>query len=64
MEMGQPGRRGVVFDDVEPEVTDAVGDPAELVPERCAGTHRPSCRSSPSPRCCATTCTSRRRRSG
>ena len=33
LEMGRPGRRGVVFDEVEPEVRDAVGDPAELVPE-------------------------------
>jgi glycine dehydrogenase subunit 2 len=33
MELGRPGRRGVVFDDVGPEVREAVGDPAELVPE-------------------------------
>jgi glycine dehydrogenase subunit 2 len=33
LEMGRTGRRGVVFDDVGPEVRDTVGDPAELVPE-------------------------------
>ena len=32
LEMGRAGRRGVVFDDVEPEVRDAIGDPAGLVP--------------------------------
>ena len=65
MEMGAPGRRGVVFDEPEPDVARPVGDLDALVPRRrCAGRRRPSCPSSPSPRCCATTSTSRRRRSG
>ncbi|MBA2474619.1 MAG: glycine dehydrogenase subunit 2, partial [Actinobacteria bacterium] len=32
LELGRPGRRGAVFGDVEPEVRQAVGDPAALVP--------------------------------
>jgi len=32
MELGRPGRRGVVFDELEPEEREAVGDPAALVP--------------------------------
>src|SRR4051794_35821221 len=32
MEMGHPGRRGLVFPQAEPEVQDAVGDAADLVP--------------------------------
>ena len=31
MELGRAGRRGVVFDDIEPEVKDVVGDASELV---------------------------------
>ena len=33
MEMGAPGRRGVVFDEAEPGVASVVGDPAALVPD-------------------------------
>src|SRR4051794_31123290 len=32
MEMGHPGRRGLVFPQAEPEVREAVGDAAALVP--------------------------------
>ena len=32
MEMGHPGRRGLVFPQAEPEVREAVGDAADLVP--------------------------------
>ncbi|HJU48069.1 MAG TPA: aminotransferase class V-fold PLP-dependent enzyme, partial [Gaiellaceae bacterium] len=33
LELGAPGRRGIVFGDVEPGVRDLVGDPESLVPE-------------------------------
>ena len=43
LELGAPGRRGVVFDELEPDVGRPVGDPDELVPRRrCAGTRPPT----------------------
>ncbi len=33
MELGSPGRRGIVFDDVEPEVRELVGEHDALVPD-------------------------------
>jgi len=41
MEMGAPGRRGVVFDSPEPLVAAAVGDPDSLVPEGMRRVERP-----------------------
>ena len=64
MEMGAPGRRGIVFDDVGADVAALVGDPAELVPAAMRRTSAPSSPSCRSPRFSATTCISPRRRSG
>jgi glycine dehydrogenase subunit 2 len=41
MEIGRPGRRGIVFEDVEPGVRELVGDPASLVPASARRTVAP-----------------------
>ena len=41
MEMGAPGRRGIVFDDVGADARAVVGDPAELVPAALRRTSAP-----------------------
>ena len=42
MEMGAPGRRGIVFDDVGADARALVGDPAELVPAAMRRTSAPA----------------------
>ena len=64
MQMGAPGRRGMFFPPVEPEIAAAVGAADSLVPEAMRRSAGRSCPSSPSPRCSGTTCTCRSRRWG
>jgi glycine dehydrogenase subunit 2 len=42
MEMGAPGRRGMVFPEVEPIAADAVGDPSALIPASMARVEPPA----------------------
>ncbi|WP_108660282.1 aminomethyl-transferring glycine dehydrogenase subunit GcvPB [Acuticoccus kandeliae] len=42
LEMGAPGRRGILFPDVEPAITEAVGEAASLIPAAMARTDRPA----------------------
>ena len=61
MEMGYPGRRGMVFPDIEDEVRAAVGDAEALVPEEMRRRPCRTCRSSPNPKSSGTTSISPRR---
>ena len=65
MELGRPGRRGLVAPEPEPDIQAAVGPAEDLIPGPVAPRRllRPFPRC-PSSRSSATTCTSPRRRSG
>ena len=64
MELGAPGRRGVVFGEADPASARSSATRLRSSRPEAAARSLPRCRSSPSPRCCATTSISRRRRSG
>ncbi len=55
-----PGERGIFVPLAEDEVIAEVGAAADYIPEGMARAAAPDCPRSPSTRCCATTCATRR----